>query len=705
MLARYVLGILLAVVALFPIGLGARATRAWLLPGWSGAPAVLAEVVLGLGLVIGVSEIFGAVGLFRVVPMVAGLAATGWCVWLVARRRSSTAPVSAGNAPLRAGDAAWARAGRTGLVVALVATSVVVAEWSTRTIAALRHGMEGVDTLWYHLPVAGRFAQEGSVTGVHFLEYEAFTAYFPANSAVLHALGILLIGTDLLSPLFNMGFLALVLLAAWCVGRPYGVAPVTLAGAALVLALPAIATTQPGGGYNDTVGVALLLASVAFLLNVDARDSWPQPAALGIAALGAGLALGTKWQFLAPVVALSFGVVAVAPRRVRRRTAALWLTVVGLAGGFWYARNLIAVGNPIPPLDLELGPISLPSISLGTPQLSVGEHLLDREVWQDYFLPGLGQAFGPASWALLALVACGLVLGVVAPRSGMHCMLALVGIVTLGAYVVTPSALGSPGEPVFFVYTLRYAVFGIMLSVVLLPLTPLLSGGRAWLPLAAIGVVLAATQLDPSIWPTELRAGRIEEPIRGVEPVIGVAVGVAVVVTGLAVLAVRAHQPGWQPTRAVIAALTFAVLAGGVAFQETYLRNRYADTELPLAAIYAWARDVSDERIAVVGNWLQYPLYGNDLSNHVQFVGARGPHGSYTRITDCASWRRALNEGHYTYVVTAPNLAVPNLEPAERAWTERDPAAELVMRDGKASLFRLDGRLDPTTCGTNSADR
>ena len=85
------------------------------------------------------------------------------------------------------------------------------------------------------------------------------TAFFPANSELIHGLGILLMGNDVLSPLVNIGWLALALLAGWCAGRPFGVGAVTLTGVSALMATPNIVATQPGGGYDDIVGLALLL--------------------------------------------------------------------------------------------------------------------------------------------------------------------------------------------------------------------------------------------------------------------------------------------------------------------------------------------------------------------------------------------------------------------------------------------------------------
>ena len=50
----------------------------------------------------------------------------------------------------------------------------------------------------------------------------------------------------------------------------------------------------------------------------------------------------------------------IAPRTTRLRTAALWIVPMLAAGGYWYVRNLIAVGNPIPYVG-SVGPISLPA--------------------------------------------------------------------------------------------------------------------------------------------------------------------------------------------------------------------------------------------------------------------------------------------------------------------------------------------------------
>ena len=103
------------------------------------------------------------------------------------------------------------------------------------------------------------------------------------------------------------------------------------------------------------------------------------------------------------------------------------------------------------------------------------------------------------------------------------------------------------------------------------------------------------------------------------------------------------------------------VVVAGFGLQHVYLRGRYTRTGPPLAP---WARDVKDQRIAIVGPYaiLQYPLYGKNLSNYVQYVGKKGPHGAFDPIRECAAWRRSLNAGRYSYVVTARDTgSVPRI--------------------------------------------
>ncbi len=116
--------------------------------------------------------------------------------------------------------------------------------------------------------------------------------------------------------MINLGWLALALLAAWCLGRPWGVGGLAVLGAFVVLDAGVFAD-QAGDARNDAMAVALILAAAALLAQ--------RPAAVATSALAAGMALGTRLTSLVPVAALTVGVIALARPGGRLRTAAIWI--------------------------------------------------------------------------------------------------------------------------------------------------------------------------------------------------------------------------------------------------------------------------------------------------------------------------------------------------------------------------------------------
>ncbi len=69
---RYLLGAAELAVIATALGLGAYHLRALLAPAWTGALARLAEVVIGVSMLILVSELLGVLGLFKEVPLLIG---------------------------------------------------------------------------------------------------------------------------------------------------------------------------------------------------------------------------------------------------------------------------------------------------------------------------------------------------------------------------------------------------------------------------------------------------------------------------------------------------------------------------------------------------------------------------------------------------------------------------------------------------------
>ena len=82
------------------------------------------------------------------------------------------------------------------LSLAILAVSLVAAEWGAGTLHALRDGVSGVDSLWYHMPISAGFVQSGSVAALHNINNDNVIEFYPATSELLHAVSILLLGSD-----------------------------------------------------------------------------------------------------------------------------------------------------------------------------------------------------------------------------------------------------------------------------------------------------------------------------------------------------------------------------------------------------------------------------------------------------------------------------------------------------------------------------
>ena len=268
----------------------------------------------------------------------------------------------AGEEGLLAGVRAWLPS-----LVAVGVVALVFAHWGLTAKDALSRGIFNFDSLWYHLPFAVEMAHSHSVTGIHYTETVFTNWFYPQNSELLHSVGILLTGRDTLSLFLNFGWLGLAFLAAWCIGRPYGRGSLTVVAAGVLLECHTLVVREPGAAKNDLMAAALLLAAIAILVNREdlpsaggarqdprANTSHWRSQGLQPASPSAPSPRLSPWPRCSPSRSI-----VLAPTG-RRWAAAGWWFAAGLAGGgYWYLRNLIVTGNPLPQLE-HLGPISLP---------------------------------------------------------------------------------------------------------------------------------------------------------------------------------------------------------------------------------------------------------------------------------------------------------------------------------------------------------
>jgi hypothetical protein len=733
----YILSAALLVVLVLSLGFSAVGLRRWLMPEWEGPPARLVEATVGVALLVWLSELLGVVDLLYAGTLVAASVLVAAAVALGPRvlSRGGGARGALGFSP---GEGAAVRGseqgekedagplghplpapppGEAGMaarvegwlpqLVAVGVVALVFAHWGLTAKDALDRGIFNFDSLWYHLPFAVEMAHSHSVTGIHYTETVFTNWFYPQNSELLHSVGILVTGRDTLSLFLNFGWLGMAFLAAWCIGRPYGRGPLTVVAAGVLLECHTLVVREPGAAKNDLMAAALLLAAIAILVNASRKPGWP----LAVAGLATGMAVGTKSTALAMAAMLTLAVIVLAPAG-RRWAAGGWWFAAGLAGGgYWYLRNLIVAGNPLPQLE-HLGPISLPHperLQEGRPDFSIAHYATDTGVWRDYFEPGLHQAFG-ALWPVVVLAAiAGALAALVWGRPRVLRWMGAVALFGMIAYVFTPlSAAGADGAPTGFGINIRYAIPALLAGLTLLPAARHRYGWSLWdwCLLGALLVLLVATN-------------RADAAFRDPDRLFAWLLALLLVLIPAALAWAHKVRRGRRARSLSIsfAILALAILTIGYPVQRDYLRDRFANadpaTSIPgmqLDSAYRWARDVHDVRIGLAGTtagFLEYGFYGTDLSNRVRYLGAKGPHGAFNAIQTCAGFRAAVNGADLDYLVTAPFLDF--IEPGkpvpspEARWLRGEPAVRPVLRSGPVTVWRIDAPLDPAACTSRNA--
>jgi hypothetical protein len=712
----YIGGCLAVIGIVSAVGLGGYWLRRWIVPEFSGALARLADATIAVGLLVVSLELLGTLSILRTDWIIVVCIAVGLLAALLGWR----------NAPRDGREVSAPQVQTVALVIALAVASFTVAEWTFPSQLSLDQGMFGGDTTWYHMPFAARFAQEHSTVHLHFTDPLRLAAWFyPQSSELIHGTAIVLFKTDWLSPLINLVWLAIALLAAWCVGRPYKVGPATLVAAALVLDSGVMIETQPGEGRNDIMGLAFLIAFAAFLINAHQRrapdsgavQDTPERDAplldkgpLVIAGIAAGLAASVKLTFLIPVVAIGLGVIVFSGRG--RRLTTTW--VLGLStfvvGGYWYVRAAIKTGgNPIP--QIAFGPLKLPrpdQMPLDPrPRFAVAHYLTQPTIYRKWFFPQLDNALGPL-WPLILIIAVAAAVYIAfRSRNTILRVVAVAALATAFVYVFTPlTAAGQEGAPTGFFTNTRYLIPGLVLALVLLPIArPLRAPDRrAWQTLLFLAVVYAITVLTTPRWYPGFIVGTVF-----------LTLALVWAPAGLGLLRSRRNVSRAAVAGAAAGILLLAVVLGR-AQEVQYVDHHYTEVDHFLQdggpkQAYTFARKQHDRRIGIAGSgeifFGQYGFYGADLSNYVQYIGVPGPDGTYRLATSCRQFRRRINAGDYNFLIvsqyTQDSVDAPYWYPIY-AWLKTDPALEQIIEEPDVTpepdyVFKVKGKLNPAGCG------
>ncbi|MCB0871619.1 MAG: hypothetical protein KDB52_12365, partial [Solirubrobacterales bacterium] len=550
------------------------------------------------------------------------------------------------------------------------------------------------------------------------------TWFYPQSSELMHGALMGLMGSDWLSPVFNMLPIGVALLACWCVGRPYGVGPATLVGGAILLSAGVMIETQPGEGRNDIVCFAFLIAFVAFLINGHQRraprsgavEETPDPNAplldkgpLILAGIAAGIAISIKVSMLAPIGVIFIGMILVSGKG-RRLTTALCLGIsMFVVGGYWYVRAMIYTGgNPVPAIGW--GPLRLPQPDQmpldPRPRFSVAHYVADPGIYRWWFFPRLEDAFGILFPLILIMLAAASIWLVVKSRNKIVRVIAASALITAVVYLFTPlTAAGQEFQPRGFFTNTRYLLPGLLLAAVTLPLIRQLRvpEDRAKKVLIFLTAVFAITVLTSPKWYPSFLPGAIF-----------LTLAIVWAPVGLIWLKENTKVPT-AVIAGVIGAIVVIAAIWGRGEEVGYAEKHYTRTTLFLQEggpqeAFEYTRDLKDKRIALAGSgeifFGQYGFYGVDRSNYVQYIGQEGDNGTYRLIDNCREFIDKVNEGNYDFIITSEytqDSPEADYWYPVRAWIDNDPAVELVVSEDDITpqpdyVYKINGKLDPDQC-------
>ena len=355
--------------------------------------------------------------------------------------------------------------------VALGGVGIAAAMACGQLLAALAPP-EAYDELAYHLPIAR--AIDSTHAAQQLLHAHDAYGNLPSLGECLYAAALAVDGTALVHALQLTVVLSFVVLAAAFVREVCGARAGVVTAIAL-LAYPDL-TYLATTGYVDAAATAFEIGAFLLVLRWLMRN---HAADLPAAALLIGFAVSVKYTalFTAGVVAITVAVVAV--RRHVARPALASAGVALVAGGFWYAKNLIRFGNPFWPFYL-------------------GHRSMDDRTYTD-FVNGI-HAFGPRTLNAFVEVPWRLATdAAVVPFVALSVVVLAIAVAPArrpAVYAVAFTAYW------FFVasHQVRFLLSGVVVAIVAVVIAAAMGGRveRAALALAAVAaLVVVQVKLHP----------------------------------------------------------------------------------------------------------------------------------------------------------------------------------------------------------------
>jgi hypothetical protein len=572
------------------------------------------------------------------------------------------------------------------IMVTVGAVSFVLATvFIARTTPAL-----ATDALIYHLALPARWIQDGRISAIPLWFHNPANSYSPLHASCLFAWWMLPMGNDVLARFGQMPFLLLCGLCIYRLLRRAAAAPFVAAAAATACCVSRPFVAEALQTKDDVILTAYLLAAVVALTD---EETVPLRAAVR-AGLSVGLLLATKYT---AVLSLPVLVLLMAYRLRRRSWNRAWLWALPpllVLAGPWYVRNLIMTGNPIFPIEVRLGSLTLLQGIFATTVAPADRSL--RSLLN--VLVGSSRFTLPLS--LMLVVAAAWALGWVVLRRRWRDP-------TIPACLVGPLLLVivfyliSPFREVRFLFpaiALMFAAAGISLGQ--LPGAP----WARWLAAGAIMAVSVATSAPRLILKDAVVLGG----------------GIAAVLLAGAFIWRRWLAARRDIQLAATGLLVSAVAAWTYVEWGVYVERCRLDYGFLWAQAYganglgpAWdwiVRHASpDETIAYTGTPMIYPLMGFDLNRRAVYIPvqpgidnfAHLPHiaralaggeiishtiETYRGNPDRAWWLAGLSKSGVRYLLVTSPSDRPEIE---LHWAQTDPNLRRVFRSGSTSVYAV----------------
>ena len=245
----------------------------------------------------------------------------------------------------------------------LICAAVLASSYFLFALSGLSSFPSGSDALTYHLPLASRWLQDGSLN----LPASAVWRFSLPGNAEIMMMVLLASGAQSAVILLNGVAAVMLALSSYLLSMAISQGDKAASGTVclIVLSIPMV-EFQTFSAYVDLVGTAAICAAFALLVGAgvaeEKRDSaLLRPIVLLMSGLACGISLGTKPVFyFYALMWVAFLCAQLWQKRSCGANAILksaLLAGIGLIlpSGFWFARAAIRTGNPVYPIQLRMG--------------------------------------------------------------------------------------------------------------------------------------------------------------------------------------------------------------------------------------------------------------------------------------------------------------------------------------------------------------